>query len=297
MASSEAWASLRREPTKVPTIGQRQLKVEPGHPWPSAYRGSKYSIFSSRKHGYVVRWSHMGDIQAFVEKPTGLQSELERLGKRDGCGSFRVTASRVVLTKVPAENYDRVDEANANRGHIPVYVGKLSGEFDFSEFSNDPSPPPSTSGVRIWDGLPFDHGETWSVCSDGTLRWRWQDYNFRSAFDHPEVVETYRALRPEGGRIYVNEHGHIWANVDRTSVPDARRDSVESAFREWQEGASNAEKRLVKRRLQRTESDAAPDGLLPVYLGHVPQFDEGIVPKPVVSDNTYFGDTALESDQ
>lgn len=297
MSRAADGSSLRQEPTQVPKSEQSQLTVEPGNPWPSAYRGSKYSVVQSRNFGDVAQWSHMGDIQAMTEIPDGLQSALDDLGKNGGYGSFRLTATGEVLAKIPSDQYSRAGQAIVSRGHAPVYVGILDGSFDFEDVSNDPSRPRSPDDIGIWTGLPFDHGETWVVCSDDVLRWTWQDYYFESAFDHPELVAAYRRLRPEGGRIYVNEHGHVWGNVDRDSVPEENRDRVRKAFEEWRRDATNAERRLVTRRLERTSSDTVPDGLVPVHLGHVTQFDDGLVPKPVVSDKKYFSDSSMDADQ
>ena len=288
-------SKLARTETTVPVKGNKQLTVETGHPWPSAYPGSKYSVVSSRSLGDVAQWSHMGDIQAVTQVPDGLQDELQRLGKPGGHGSFRVTSSGEVLTKVPADNYSKTSEAEFNRGHIPVYVGMLEGTFDFDAFTNDPVAG-GRDDIRVWSGLPFGHGETWAVCSDDALRWTWRDYYFESAFDHPDIVTAYKRLRPMGGRIYINEHGHIWGNVDRGVVPAGEEVRVDEAFRNWQQSAKPAEKRLVERRLQRTTSDAVENGLLPVYLGHLSEFDDGMVPKPVVTDNMYFTDSGMDPD-
>lgn len=296
MSTRGTQAALKRESTEVPMDGGRQVTVTPGNPWPSAYRGSEYSIVSSRKHGDVAQWSHMGDIQAMTGVPRGLKDALQDLGKVDGRGIFRLTASGEILTKVPADKYRKVSQAPVNRGHIPVYVGKIDGTFDFQAFSNDPTPPSDIGEVSVWTGLPFKHGETWAVCSDDVLRWSWQDYYFESAFDHPELAETYKRFRPAGGLIYLNEHGHVWGNINREDVPASERDRVGKAYGEWQQTASNAEQRLVTRRLKRMESDSAPDGLLPVYFGHLSQYDDGLVPKSVVKDKTYFTDTAMELD-
>lgn len=297
MSVNQDGSSLEKISTKVPVMDDRQVTVEPGYPWPSAYRGSKYSVVSSRKFGDVAQWSHMGDVQAMTELPRGLQDALHEFGKTNGYGSFRLTAAGEVLTKIPASQYRQAHKAQVSRGHIPVYVGKIDGIFDFTEISNNPPRPDVTGEVTVWTGLPFNHGETWVVCTDDVLRWSWQDYYFESAFDHPDLVEAYKSLRPQGGRIYINEHGHVWGNVDRDSVPLGKREQVTAAVKEWQATTSNAEQRLVTRRLNRTESDAVPDGLLPVHFGHVTQFDSGIVPKPVVNDNRYFGDSAMETDQ
>lgn len=293
MSTMENASVLEGVSTSVPTIGQRELRVEAGDPWPSAYRGSRYSVVSSQNFGDVARWTHKKEIQAMTELPEGLQSALRSLGKTDGYGSFRITASGEVLTKVPADYYAKTNLAEASRGYIPVYVGKLSGCFDFTEISNDP-PRISNGELSVWTGLPFNHGETWAVCTDDKLRWSWKDYYFESAFDHPELVAAYKSIRPPGGRIYINEHGHVWGNVDREVVPERELNRVQEAVSTWNEKASNAERRLVNRRLKHTESEDVPDGLLPMYFGHLSQFDGGIVPKPVVSDNSYFGASAVK---
>lgn len=286
-------ASVERTSTRVPVSNGKQLTVEAGNPWPSAYRGSKYSIVSTQRHGDVVQWSHMGDIRAVTHVPDGLQEALRDLGKRNGHGSFKITASGEILTKVPADSYEQTMESPVSRGHVPVYVGMLDGDFDFEEFTNDPATA-SKGEISVWAGLPFDHGETWIACNDDVLRWNWQDYYFESAFGHSEIVAAYKDLRPVGGRLYINEHGHIWANVDRDEVPTHRKDDVGQAFADWQRSASPAEKRLVNRRLQRTESKSVEGGLLPVNLGHLSQFDDGLVPKPVVEDKAYFNDTSMD---
>ncbi|ELY69584.1 hypothetical protein C488_20022 [Natrinema pellirubrum DSM 15624] len=168
--------------------------------------------------------------------------------------------------------------------------------FDFQAFSNDPAPPKAVGDVSVWSGLSFKHGETWAVTSDDTLCWSWQDYYFESAFDHSEIVEIYKRFRPPGGLIYINEHGHIWGNINRENVPASEQERIGKAFSEWQQTASNAERRLVTRRLKRMESKSAPDGLLPMYFGHLSQYDEGLIPKPVVNDEHYFTDTAKDLD-
>lgn len=296
MGSRTTRAVLDQQPTDVPVNEDRQVTVRPGDPWPSAYRGSEYSIVASRKHGAVAEWSHMGNIQAVTDVPDGLQDALRNLGKDAGLGSFRLTAAGEVLTKIPASDYRKREDAPVSRGHVPVYVGKIDGTFDFQAFSNDPTPPESIGNVSVWSGLPFKHGETWAVTSDDTLCWSWQDYYFESAFDHPEIAETYKRFRPGGGLIYINEHGHIWGNVNREDVPASERELIGKAYSEWERTASNAEQRLVTRRLERMKSESAPDGLLPVYFGHLSQFDDGLIPKPIVDDEYYFTDEAKDLD-
>jgi hypothetical protein len=289
-------ASLRRKKTTVPVVGGEQATVEPGDFWPSSYRGSRYSLVDSQKHGTVVKWSHMGAIQAMTYLPEGLQRALRDFGKIEGKGSFRVTASGEVLTKIHSDNYRGNDDFDL-QGFVPVYVGQIEGDFDFEDFSNDPETSSDVSDLRVWSGLPFNHGERWSVTTKDKLVWRWEDFNFESAFEHPGLAKRYKSLRPEGGRIYINEHGHVWGNVDRETVPSSLRDEVMEAFNTWKRSASNAEKRLVQRRLERTKDDGAENGLLPMHIGHLSQFDEGLVPKPVVTHDQYFENTARERDE
>ena len=296
MASPANPASLEAVSTEVPVTSTRQVTVDPNEPWPSAYRGSRYSVVSSPQHGTVLKWSHRGEIQAMRTVPDGLHNALSQVGKPDGYGSVRITANGEVISKVPADNYDRLEKAEANSGFIPAYLGKIRGEFDFDAFSNDPPIHPSGSDISVWTGLPFSHGESWSVCMDNVLRWRWQDYQFESAFEHDELVEKYTRFRPEGGRIYINEHGHVWGNINRETVPEDVKKEVFDAYRSWQNTANSAAERLVKRRIEHTKSNDAPDGLLPVNLGHLSQFDDGVVPKPIVTDKSYFTNSSRDHD-
>jgi hypothetical protein len=264
-------------------------------PWPSAYRGSEYSVVDSRSYGYVLKWSYRGIMQSMTEIPGGLKKALEDVGKALSRGSVRITSQREVLTKVAADKYSESDEAHANDGYIPVYLGKLEGK-PYWKVNNYPDSLSDPDEVSVWTGFPFKHGETWSACYDDSLRWKWQDYQFESAFDHPELVEKYKSIRPRGGRIYINEAGYVWGNLNREKVPRGKRQEVAEAVKEWEKNGSEAEKRLVKTRLEETESESASDGLLPVYLGHLSQFDGGLVPKPVVEDKGYFIDTSMETE-
>jgi hypothetical protein len=295
MGASDPKCRLNKIPTKVPVDGDRQLKVSSGMPWPSAYRGSKYSVVESRNHGHVLKWSYRGLIQAMTHLPEGLKDSLDEVGKTMSRGSVRITSQGEVLTKVAAASYEETDEAHVDNGYIPVYLGKIDANPPW-EVENYPEPSPDKGDISVWTGFPFKHGETWSVCYDDVVRWKWQDYEFESAFDHPELVEYYKQIRPRGGRIYINEAGHIWGNLNREDVPRSESQRVTEAIKDWKRNASDAGKRLVKMRLDETESRAADDGLLPVYLGHLSQFDDGLVPKPVVDDKRYFIDTSAENE-
>lgn len=284
-------AELNSTSTKVPIGNNQSVEVASGHPWPSAYRGSRYSIVTHEEFDDpVLKWEQR-DLTLYTEPPAGLADALQEAGKRGGYGSVRITARGEVLTKVPADTYIHLDEAPVSDGWVPVYTGMLSGEIDFGPVNSNPTPP--SDGVRIWPGIPFHHGERWSVGHDGTLVWKWRDYRFESAFDHPELVAAYDAYRPNPGRLYITEYGHIWINVPRNDVAPGKKGDIQDAVTTWKETAETNDDtttlRLVNRRLVATsQSDDPADGHLPIHIGHLRDFDDGVVPRPVVEDETYY---------
>lgn len=283
---------IKRETTDVPIEGGKDVTLQPGRPWPSVYRGSKYSLVESRKHhrDKIVQWKHR-NLQATAHPVDGLLDAMQAVGKSfdTGKGSFRVTAGGEVLTKVHADAYPHADDAPHANGWIPVYLGKLTGGIGFTELNNNPVVEPPT----IWDGLPFKHGETWSVSINDQLIWKQESFRFQSAFDHPELVETYQQFRQIAGRLYITEHGHIWINVPTKEVPDDRREEVLKIYEQWRErtekNENDAALRLVTQRLSATSPDDDPmNGHMPLYIGHLSEFDDGLVPRPVVTDTSYF---------
>lgn len=283
---------LERRATKVPIDGGQDVTITPGNPWPAPYRGSKYSLVDSRKTNreMVVKWSHQ-DLQAYAEPPDRLIEVMQSVGKSlsTGKGSFRVTAGGEVLTKVHADSYNRAHKAPHASGWIPVYLGTLAGDMGFSKLNNNPTLEPPI----IWDGLPFNHGETWAVGIDDRLIWKHGEYRFYSAFDHPELIDMYRTYRKIAGRLYINEFGHIWINVPTNGIPDDRREEILEMFESWkqqaEESGDDAALRLVTQRLKATAPDSDPmNGHMPIYIGRVEEYDGGVVPRPVVTDPAYF---------
>lgn len=283
--------SLEEKSTKVPINGGRTVTIDAGQPWPSAYRGSQYSIVTHDNFSDpVLKWEKQ-DLKIFTNPPQGLRRALVLLGKSGGLGSIRITSDREVLTKIPADDYKHVDQAPIDTGWIPVYVGRLSGTIDFEEVNTDPRPP--RYKVQVWEGFTFNHGERWSVSHNGNLIWTWRDYRFESAFDHNDIVETYREYRETAGRFYITEYGHIWVNVSRDNIPAQKASEVRNAIRSWKRDAESsgdaATLRLVNRRLVATSRDDDPaTGLLPIHIGHLSQFDSGKIPQPIVDDESYY---------
>lgn len=283
---------IERRAASVPIDGGDDVWITPGNPWPSAYRGSKYSVVESRKSGRdeVVRWEHR-DLQAYAEPPDGLVEMMQSVGKSldTGKGSFRVTADGEMLTKVYADSYPKANRAPHADGWIPVYLGMLKGDMGYSKLNNDPALDPPT----IWDGLPFHHGETWAVGVDDQLIWKHGGFRFYSAFEHPELIDMYEQYREIAGRLYINEFGCIWINVPTAKVPDDRKGEIHELFTEWkarvEREGDDAKLRLVTQRLKATSPDNDPmNGHMPLYIGHLEEFDDGVIPRPVVDDLDYF---------
>lgn len=285
-------SKLESEPTNVPIDGGKDVTLQPGSPWPSVYRGSKYSIIDSKKRqrDKIIRWKYR-DLQAITEPVAGLVEAMQSVGKSfaTGKGSFRVTAGREVLTKVHADDYPDADQAPHASGWIPVYIGKLVGDMGFDKLNNNPE----CATPAVWDGLPFNHGETWAVSVNDHLIWKQDQFRFKSAFDHSELIETYQQYRTIAGRLYINEYGHIWINAPSDSIPEDRQAEIQSIFDSWRESVEQAGNtaalRLVNTRLKATSNnDDIMDGHLPLYIGHLKEFDDGVIPRPLVTDPGYF---------
>jgi hypothetical protein len=123
--------------------------------------------------------------------------------------------------------------------------------------------------------------------------WKWRDNRFESAFDHPELVSAYQTYRGTAGRLYITENAHVWINVPKDDIAPGREADIKNAVREWKEIAEqeddSATLRLVNRRLVATSTDDDPStGHFPIHLGHLNHFDEGVIPRPVVDDPSYF---------
>lgn len=285
---------LASERAIVPIAGDRDVEIKPGQPFPAPYRGSKYSIVDSRRHGTVLQWKY-NDLVVHVDPPAGIIEKMRSLGKSrgNGKGSIRITANREVLTKIHSSTYNQIKQAPVDNGWIPVYLGRLNGTLGF-DINNDPDPP--NDKLWIWSGFPFNHGETWSVSHDDRLLWKWKDYRFYSPFDHSDIVDAYSRYRTVTGRLYINEFGNVIINAPRNSIPPGETESVEVIFNRWQthvdQKGNAAAQRLVKRRLKVTGDGDPSDGHLPLYIGHISEFDTGALPKPVVTDEEYYIDVA-----
>jgi len=209
---------------------------------------------------------------------------------------LRITADGEVLTKVQAGNYKHTDRAPVSRGWIPVYLGSIEGDIEIDKIIIQPSDK-RADPIAVWEGLPFHHGETWTVSVNNKLIWKWEDYRFESAFDHSELIEKYAEFRQNPGRVYINEYGYVWVDIPSGGVPSANQGRVNDLYSRWRVNVKKQDRnsvlRLVRRRLEATGGGSTTQGHLPVYIGHVSRFDDGVIPRPVVSDMQYFKESGV----
>jgi hypothetical protein len=106
------------------------------------------------------------------------------------------------------------------------------------------------------------------------------------------LAASYKRFRPNGGRLYINENGHVFGNVPQHELSGSLKQQVAEIFAEWNErtqaAGNTVARRLVTRRLEATGDGDPSQGHLPVHLGHLDQFDDGLLPQPVVSDPAYY---------
>lgn len=293
-------AKISRTPTSVRAYDDLVVTIKSGKPWPSVYRGSKYSVHRTNT-GVGLSLNHR-QVQVEGSIPKGLHDALKSVGKSDGSGlgSIRVTANRDVLTKVKAEHYPAADEALVDKGWIPVYLGKLSGQIAFDGINNDPDPtafdPPC-----VWEGLPFRHGECWSMTIHDGLQWRiklGQQFSFPSTYQHSGLEQKYKSFRSNGGRLRINEHGHVWMEMPNKKVRNSTH--LSSVLEEWYQDARDNDRNeilnLIHRRLKATGNGNPKKGQFPIYLGHISDYDNGNTPTPVVTDKNYFALAAKYED-
>jgi hypothetical protein len=285
-------ASVNRTPTNVRTYGDLVVSIESGQPWPGVYRGSKYTL---RQNGSEVGiYLNYRRLELQGSMPVGLVEALRDIGKSDGTGrgSIRITANRDVLTKIHAANYPNVDEALVDEGWIPVYVGKLSGAIELPNVDNDPDDG-TLNPPCVWEGLPFKHGERWTMPVSGGPEWRIklaQAFQFPSTHDHTDLTRTFRSFRPNGGRFRINEHGHIWMELPNDDVQNSNQlaDKIEAWVDDARDRGRNQLLQLIHRRLEATGNGDPKKGQFPIYLGHISKYDRGDIPTPIVTDEAYY---------
>ena len=280
--------SILEESTTLPVEHARVINLKPYEKWPVPYTGSRYSVIERRVNGKrrmlcIWQYKDFEPVYTCDNKynpilPKGLLNAFRNVGKSKG--SFRVTANKEVITKVKEDD-----------SWTPYYLGRLNGEWNFPKLNLDPE----KEMYDVWDGLSFNHGQQWSVWvrerAGNYLYWsiskgysnsypkKKRSLTFRSIEEYPELVETYREIRPTGGRLYINEFGHIWMNLKSSQVSSIYESDIKSSIQEWNKNDSS-NKKIVNKRLRYT------DGCWPIYLGSIEEYDHGSPPRKYFEDLT-----------
>lgn len=290
-------ATISRTSTTVQAYKDMTVTIEPGQPWPGVYRGSKYSLQGDRDSPELAV-THKG-LSIPGEPPEGVIEAMQAVGKSDGSGlgSFRVTADKHVLTKVRHDRYPFLEDAQIDTGWVPVYLGILSGDVEIPGFDNDPDYTP-----MLWPGLCFRHGERWTVTTSGTLEWRHkheQQFRFPSNDRRSDLVSAYRRVRKNGGRLWINEHGHAWMEAPHQTVRRYEKlfSGIQNCLNEMEEEGRNDLLSLIYRRLERTGGGEPSRGNYPLYVGHISSYDNGSVPVPYLNDPNYYEISAEDPDE
>jgi len=260
-------------PSKLPGL-RNKVELKPGDPWNVPYRGSKYTI-TSLKDDKNVSWSRTGIKCNCTNISKDFIDKIMRY--KNGLGSFLITPHKEIIARYQ-------DEAT---GKWPaVYVGILEGKMEFDSFDLDPE----LEIGQLWTGFMFKHGESFSVWSrdrsDNFLHWKRLGIHFRTVDQYAKLCTLVREIRPKGGRLYLNEYGHIWMNVPFSIDLDVGHKwipQIKQTISESRSHLSNNET-LLSATYDRVETTKT----FPIYLGKVDEYMKSELPR------TYFKEPAVQ---
>jgi hypothetical protein len=249
--------------TRVPSADARYVTIEPGEEWPLPYRGSRYSLKSNGGGGSDFFWTYQGTAMKAVRLPDGLcDAFLECRG--GALGRLVFTAHGEVLTRL-----------RSGARWTTLFVGSVEGELQFEHFQLNPA---GLEPGHLWPGLHFHHGECWTVGTGirkrNLLRWSLEGESFFSTEPYPDLCRLVREIRPNGGRVYITEHGHVWMNLPPEQVSDEWHNRILGCLAE-DRALLEANETLLQSIRIRTEHTRC----WPIYLGPIRQFDSGQPPR------------------
>ncbi|MCD6236363.1 MAG: NERD domain-containing protein [Thermoplasmata archaeon] len=156
-------------------------------------------------------------------------------------GSFRITESREVLTKVFIEG----------RGYVSIYIGNLVGDIELEHFRWQPE---KIKRGDLWPSI-YD-GTTFSVNTNGELLLHIGGNKVYAIEGHENLVKKVLDFTGKygGGRFKINENGNIIALMYHAPYPDRIKRQLEQL--------SSEEKNLIDIR-RRTNLDER----VPIYIG------------------------------
>jgi hypothetical protein len=208
-----------------------------GKEYNGIYRGSIYHLGYNKRVWWKLSDSSIRIKAKFTDK-TILDKILEL--KPQG-GSFRITESKEVLTKV-------LDE---KEGYIPYFVCKFIGNVELEYFQWDPT------GLKIGDLWPSKYdGSVLSVNSNRKLLVRIGEVKSYAIEGYEDIVTKVLKYKTNGGRFVINENGKIITLMYSAPYPKTIRNQIEKL--------SDKEKNLINYRHEKEK-----DGMVPIYLGTI----------------------------
>lgn len=254
---------LTDESTVVPGANQKYIEILPGDKWPLPYRGSRYTLKKMEKNVRMC-WTRMDIVHPTESIPIGLIKAMIDY-KGDSRGSFRVTPHKEVITKRKIKH--GVWES--------VYLGKFNGTYSFDGFDLDPE---ELNTCNLWRGFHFKHGEEFAVWNregnNDYLYWTMKGLYFRTIKKYPELCAKVREIRPQCGRVYFTEFGHVWMNLPGSDVSTTWSLKFKKLLQEDKQMLKKNDilLRSIHKRLEATKT-------FPIYLGKISDFDSGEPPR------------------
>lgn len=177
------------------------------------YRGMKLRFDNKGR----IYWRPAKSHNVQIEIVSGLDSVYTELIKlKPETGSFRITESREVLTKVKAEGSEIFDE--------PKFVCFANDEIEFKSYKggiehNPDSLEPGDLWTGIYDGTRFSFSQGietkiwWNMVEDFNVRYMIEAKN--NPLMSKEIVSELQRWKPMGGRFCVTIDGHVLTMIDK----------------------------------------------------------------------------------
>ena len=236
---------------RVTVMVPRDIEKRHGNDY-KYYRGMKLR-FNGKGQIY---WRTAKSHNVVIEVASGLEEVYEELIKlKPETGSFRITGSREVLTKLKGENSEIFDE--------PKFVCMAHKEIEFKAYKggiehNPVTLEPGDLWTGIYDGTRF----SFSPGIEPKIWWRMtEDFSVRYMLEleeNPllpnEIISELHRWKPTGGVFCVTIDGHVLTMIDK-------RMRVEKHLLQG--------KKLTYDQLELLDVKERSTGMFPIYIGTI----------------------------
>ena len=209
-------------------------KLTLGGTYPGVYRGTKFHVNSKGE----VWWKSSGGILLNAEFSEKAIID-EVLKHKPAGGSFRITESKEILTKIEK------DDGSYN----PIYVGKFSGEIKLDSIDWMPKVKKGELWPSKYDGVIL------SVNSNGRVAIKiGKGVKVYAKSGHEKLAREILSVRPAGGRFVIDENKNILTLVEGVPYPE----KIEKQMKKL----TDEEKNIIEIR-----NSFGNDGMVPIYVG------------------------------